>query len=76
MGSADGRKAIFITGAASGMGLETARVFAGHGWFVGGYDVNDAGLKSLLRRNCDISWIRSLGFSRTASFFRPPYVPE
>lgn len=42
-----GRPAIFITGAASGMGLETARLFAGHGWFVGGFDVNEAGLERL-----------------------------
>lgn len=47
MGAANGRKSIFITGAASGMGLETARLFASKGWFVGGYDVNEAGLASL-----------------------------
>lgn len=47
MGQANGRKAIFITGAASGMGLETARIFHAEGWFVGGYDVNEAGLKAL-----------------------------
>lgn len=47
MGAANGRKSIFITGAASGMGRETARLFAGKGWFVGGYDVNDEGLASL-----------------------------
>ncbi|PKQ03486.1 MAG: short-chain dehydrogenase [Alphaproteobacteria bacterium HGW-Alphaproteobacteria-11] len=47
MGQANGRKSIFITGAASGMGLETARLFHGKGWFVGGYDVNEAGLKAL-----------------------------
>ncbi|WP_243626070.1 SDR family oxidoreductase [Phenylobacterium hankyongense] len=41
------RKSIFITGAASGMGRETARLFASKGWFVGGYDVNEAGLESL-----------------------------
>lgn len=46
-GRANGRKSIFITGAASGMGLETARLFAGEGWFVGGVDVNDAGLARL-----------------------------
>lgn len=44
---ANGRKAIFITGAASGMGLETARLFAAKGWFIGGFDVNDAGLAAL-----------------------------
>jgi NAD(P)-dependent dehydrogenase (short-subunit alcohol dehydrogenase family) len=47
MGKSNGRKSIFITGAASGMGRETARLFAGQGWFVGGYDVNEAGLEAL-----------------------------
>ena len=47
MGQANGRKSIFITGAASGMGLETARLFAGQGWFVGGYDVNGPGIDAL-----------------------------
>ena len=47
MTTARGRKAIFITGAASGMGLETARLFASEGWFVGGHDVNAAGLEAL-----------------------------
>lgn len=47
MSRANGRKSIFITGAASGMGLETARLFCQKGWFVGGYDVNTDGLKSL-----------------------------
>jgi NAD(P)-dependent dehydrogenase (short-subunit alcohol dehydrogenase family) len=37
------RKSIFITGAASGLGREVARFFAGKGWFVGLADVNDAG---------------------------------
>ncbi|MDO9223561.1 MAG: SDR family oxidoreductase [Caulobacter sp.] len=47
MTKANGRKAIFITGAASGMGLETARLFSKEGWFVGGHDVNAAGLEAL-----------------------------
>ena len=47
MGKANGRRSIFITGAASGMGRETARLFAGKGWYVGGYDVNADGLKTL-----------------------------
>ena len=42
-----GRKAIFITGAASGMGRETARLFARQGWFVGAYDVNAESLATL-----------------------------
>ena len=39
MPTANGRKSIFITGAASGMGRETALLFAGEGWFIGAYDV-------------------------------------
>jgi len=41
------RKSIFITGAASGMGRATARLFAKNGWFVGIYDVNEEGLEAL-----------------------------
>lgn len=41
------QKCIFITGAASGIGLETARLFAEDGWFVGGYDVDKQGLDAL-----------------------------
>ena len=47
MGKSSGRQSIFITGAASGMGRETARLFAAQGWFVGGFDVNEAGLSNL-----------------------------
>jgi NAD(P)-dependent dehydrogenase (short-subunit alcohol dehydrogenase family) len=47
MTAAHGRKSIFVTGAASGMGRETARLFHDKGWFVGGYDVNADGLASL-----------------------------
>jgi NAD(P)-dependent dehydrogenase (short-subunit alcohol dehydrogenase family) len=46
-GKARGRKSIFITGAASGMGRETAKLFAGKGWFVGAFDVDTHGLKTL-----------------------------
>lgn len=42
------RKAVFITGAASGIGLGTAQRFAKEGWFVGLADVNAAGLKAAL----------------------------
>ncbi|MEM7491849.1 MAG: SDR family NAD(P)-dependent oxidoreductase, partial [Pseudomonadota bacterium] len=41
MGEASGRKSIFITGAASGIGAETARHFARKGWFVGLYDIDE-----------------------------------
>ncbi|HWE98314.1 MAG TPA: SDR family oxidoreductase [Caulobacteraceae bacterium] len=47
MSEAAGRKSIFITGAASGMGRETAKLFAKAGWFVGAYDVQDDLLESL-----------------------------
>lgn len=46
-GKARGRKSIFITGAASGMGRETAKLFHEKGWFVGAYDVNEDGLRTL-----------------------------
>jgi NAD(P)-dependent dehydrogenase (short-subunit alcohol dehydrogenase family) len=46
-GKARGRQSIFITGAASGMGRETAKLFHAKGWFVGAYDVNTDGLKTL-----------------------------
>ena len=42
-----GRKSIFITGAASGMGRETALLFAQQGWFVGSYDLNPSALETL-----------------------------
>ncbi|MEM8616986.1 MAG: SDR family oxidoreductase [Pseudomonadota bacterium] len=47
MGDARGRKSIFITGAASGIGAETARLFAKRGWFCGLYDINEAGLEEV-----------------------------
>ena len=47
MTKSSGRKSIFITGAASGMGRETALRFAREGWFVGAHDVNQAGLDAL-----------------------------
>jgi NAD(P)-dependent dehydrogenase (short-subunit alcohol dehydrogenase family) len=45
--SGNGRKSIFITGAASGIGRATALLFAQTGWFVGAFDVNQPGLASL-----------------------------
>jgi NAD(P)-dependent dehydrogenase (short-subunit alcohol dehydrogenase family) len=47
MASSQGRKSIFVTGAASGIGYQTALLFADKGWFVGGHDVNVDGLKAL-----------------------------
>ncbi len=39
------RKAIFITGGASGIGRAVAKHFAAKGWFIGLADINDAGTK-------------------------------
>ena len=44
MADQNGHKSIFITGAASGLGREVARYFAGRGWFIGLADINDPGL--------------------------------
>ncbi len=41
-------KTAFITGAAHGIGLATARHFAALGWFVGLYDINREALDALL----------------------------
>jgi NAD(P)-dependent dehydrogenase (short-subunit alcohol dehydrogenase family) len=40
-------RSIFITGAASGIGRETALLFAGRGWRVGAVDVDEGGLSRL-----------------------------
>jgi NAD(P)-dependent dehydrogenase (short-subunit alcohol dehydrogenase family) len=42
------KKAVFITGAASGIGLGAAKRFAREDWFVGLADINPAGLKAAL----------------------------
>ncbi len=39
------QKSIFITGAGSGIGRATAKLFADRGWFVGLFDVNAQGLE-------------------------------
>ena len=41
------KKSIFITGAAGGMGISTARLFKKNGWFVGCYDINESNLDEL-----------------------------
>lgn len=46
--TAKGRKAVFITGAASGIGLASAKRFAAEGWFVGLSDIDVTGLKAAL----------------------------
>jgi NAD(P)-dependent dehydrogenase (short-subunit alcohol dehydrogenase family) len=44
-----GSQTIFITGAASGIGRETAKLFASRGWRVGAADLDEAGLASLVQ---------------------------
>lgn len=59
MGSAGGRKSIFITGAASGIGAETARLFQSRGWFCGLYDIDETGLRAVANEigeaNCHVA---------------------
>ncbi|MDX1885753.1 SDR family oxidoreductase [Mycolicibacterium sp. 120270] len=40
-------RSVFITGAAAGIGRATALTFARKGYLVGGYDIDEVGLKSL-----------------------------
>src|SRR5262245_9305235 len=40
-------RTVFITGAAAGIGRATALTFAKKGYTVGGYDIDEAGLKTL-----------------------------
>ncbi len=43
----ENKKSIFVTGAASGIGRAAALLFAEKGWFVGLFDVDEAGLAEL-----------------------------
>ncbi len=47
MSKSSSKSSIFITGAAAGIGRETARLFSSRGWRVGAYDVDRAGLQTL-----------------------------
>ena len=64
------RKFLFVTGAASGMGRATALRFAKWGWFVGGYDVNDAGLASLAEELGEGGLVRHLDVTDKADYDR------
>lgn len=56
MGEASGRRTILITGAASGIGAETARLFSKRGWFCGLADIDpnrlDAMTLEIGEKNC------------------------
>ncbi len=55
------RKAIFITGAASGIGLASARRFAREGWLVGLSDIDEAGLaRAQAEIGVDDAWVHPL----------------
>ena len=41
------QKTVFITGAAAGIGRATALTFARKGFTVGGFDIDEVGLKTL-----------------------------
>ncbi len=62
------RKSIFITGAASGMGRETALLFALKGWFVGAYDLNREGLIQLAEEIGDNGHCAPLDVADRAAF--------
>ncbi|MEX1155246.1 SDR family oxidoreductase [Parvibaculum sp.] len=69
MGQANGRQSIFITGAASGMGLETARLFHAKSWFVGCFDVNGVGLAALEKElGPDNCFVRKLDVTDKAAY--------
>src|ERR1700736_6587764 len=62
-------KSIFITGAASGMGREGARLFHGNGWRVGAIDRNNDGLDALTRElGTNRLWTRSVDVTDKPAF--------
>lgn len=48
------KRFVFVTGAASGIGLATARLFAGCGWSVAAFDVDAVGLERLASELGDV----------------------
>ena len=61
-------KSIFITGAASGMGREGAKLFHRKGWRVGAVDRNNDGLESLTGElGADRLWTRSVDVTDKAA---------
>lgn len=63
------RRAIFVTGAASGMGRATACLFADRGWLVGAADVDLAGLAQLEEKlGSERVWTRRLDVTDKADY--------
>jgi NADP-dependent 3-hydroxy acid dehydrogenase YdfG len=66
-------KSILITGAASGMGSEGARLFHANGWRVGAIDRDSEGLESLVRElNTDRIWTRAVDVTDKSAFESAP----
>jgi NAD(P)-dependent dehydrogenase (short-subunit alcohol dehydrogenase family) len=62
-------KSIFITGAASGMGREGAKLFCANGWRVGAIDRDHGGLESLARElPAERIWTRVVDVTDKAAF--------
>jgi NAD(P)-dependent dehydrogenase (short-subunit alcohol dehydrogenase family) len=62
-------KSIFITGAASGMGREGAKLFCANGWRVGAIDRDNDGLESLARElPADRFWTRVVDVTDRPAF--------
>ena len=53
----DSRPCAFITGAATGIGRATARLFKQRGWFVGLADIDEAGLAALSAELGETHWL-------------------
>ena len=60
-------RAIFVTGAGSGIGRATARLFAERGWCVGAFDVDETSLESLARE-APIAFHRRLDVTDPVAF--------
>ena len=68
---ARGRKSIFVTGGASGIGRATCRLFAERDWWVGAYDTDEDGLATLEQElGSDNCLTRRLDVSDKAEFDR------
>jgi NAD(P)-dependent dehydrogenase (short-subunit alcohol dehydrogenase family) len=65
------RRCIFITGAASGIGRATARLFCERRWFVGAFDLDEEGLASLEQElGAEHCLVRRLDVTDKADFDR------